>query len=311
MTFSDPNLPDSAARQYQPAQYPPPQYGAPQYPPPPYEPVQHATQAYPAQPYPAQPYAGQPYPGQPYPPQYASAYPAAYPPAYTSGYPVEYAAVTQRQSLAGLATALRALLVITSVVSAALVAAWLNELRLLSAIRTDPASVNIDTAKTADSFVAMVTGFRILLLIATGVVTIIWLYRARINAGSYGGHPQGRSPAWSIGGWFIPVACLWIPYTIVVDAQLASEQGPRGLRSVSVIRAWWAAWVLGNVASFAARGADSHDLDSLTTHAQIALASAVLWLIAGLLMMAVVSRLSAAQGARNAQLVPGRTDRLL
>ncbi|WP_157749183.1 DUF4328 domain-containing protein [Jatrophihabitans sp. GAS493] len=292
MTFSDPNPSEYGTAQYQP---PPVQYQPVQYQPVQYQPVQ--------------------YPSQPYPPQHQSAYPPAYPAAYPAGYGglIE---PSPRRSVAGLAIALRVLLIAMTVISAAGVLAWLNELRLLSAVRSDPGSVDLETARTADDLVTLTNGVRILLLIATGVVTIVWLHRARVNAGSYGGHRQRYSPGWSIGGWFIPVASLWIPYAIVVDAQLASEPtqppaGARGGRSVLVIRAWWGMWVLGNLATLAGRGGDSNDLDSLTTHARLALAGATGWLVAGLLMMPVVSRLSAVQTRRNVQLIGGRTDRHL
>lgn len=77
------------------------------------------------------------------------------------------------------------------------------------------------------------------LVAATAFVT--WLYQARRNAARLGGVPEW-APAWAVGGWFIPVAGLVIPYLVVRDVWRAtgptSQPPPVG---------WWWASVLGTV----------------------------------------------------------------
>jgi len=62
---------------------------------------------------------------------------------------------------------------------------------------------------------------------------VAWLYRARRNAGRLSGSLQW-APGWAIGGWFIPVASLVIPYLVVRDVRRASAPAPQ-----PVPVGWW------------------------------------------------------------------------
>jgi hypothetical protein len=91
----------------------------------------------------------------------------------------------------------------------------------------------------ADAFSRLVAVSTIVVMIAAGVVFLVWLWRARLNAewigeldvlrGSVDGEVtpvvnlHRRSRGWVIGGWFCPVVNLWLPYQIVAD--IASGPG--------------------------------------------------------------------------------------
>ncbi len=64
---------------------------------------------------------------------------------------------------------------------------------------------------------------------------VTWLYRARRNAGRLGG-ALAWAPGWAVGGWFIPVASLVIPYLVVQDVRRAS--GPTA--QLAPVGWWWA-----------------------------------------------------------------------
>jgi hypothetical protein len=64
---------------------------------------------------------------------------------------------------------------------------------------------------------------------------VTWLYRARRNAGRLGGSLEW-APGWTVGGWFIPVGGLVIPYLVVRDVLRAS--GPA--RRPAPVGWWWA-----------------------------------------------------------------------
>lgn len=71
------------------------------------------------------------------------------------------------------------------------------------------------------------------LLVAVAAV-IAWLYQARREAERLGGTP-GWAPWWVVGGWFVPVANLVVPYLVVRDVWRASRAGPAG-----PVGRWWA-----------------------------------------------------------------------
>jgi hypothetical protein len=64
---------------------------------------------------------------------------------------------------------------------------------------------------------------------------ITWLYQARRNAGRLGG-AMTWAPGWAVGGWFIPVARLVIPYLVVRDVRRASGPTPQ----LAPVGWWWA-----------------------------------------------------------------------
>lgn len=87
-------------------------------------------------------------------------------------------------------------------------------------------------------------GIRIaaVLLLAAGVVFLLWLYQARVNAEMLAARPLWLGRGWAIGAWFVPLANLMLPPMVVADVRRASSG-----RSSSLVAAWWTA-VLGAVA---------------------------------------------------------------
>ena len=62
--------------------------------------------------------------------------------------------------------------------------------------------------------------------VSAGVVFLVWWRRARVNAESFGGTAaQRRSRSWVVGGWFTPVANLWVPYQRRERAAHGCESG--------------------------------------------------------------------------------------
>jgi Domain of unknown function (DUF4328) len=70
---------------------------------------------------------------------------------------------------------------------------------------------------------------------------VAWLYQARRNAGRMGGSLKW-APGWAVGGWFIPVASLVIPYLVMRDVRRASAPAPQ-----PVPVGWWWTSVLVTV----------------------------------------------------------------
>jgi hypothetical protein len=81
---------------------------------------------------------------------------------------------------------------------------------------------------------AMADRLWILGALAAAVAFITWLYQTRRNAGRLGGTLEW-TPGWAVGGWFIPVASLVIPYLVVRDVRRASAPAPQPVQ----VGWWW------------------------------------------------------------------------
>lgn len=146
--------------------------------------------------------------------------------------------------------------------SAASVLTALGALNLASVIRSSPDPVIVDNAFTHVGE----TGVVVLALLAlsvgslvSGILFIIWLFKAS-NAMDRRG-PIGRSwsSGWAIGGWFIPLASLVIPKLVFAEleriAQVPYGGVPIGERWKPYPRSgisdlWWLMWVSASVVGF-------------------------------------------------------------
>lgn len=129
-----------------------------------------------------------------------------------------------------------------------------------------------------------VNGFFLLFAFGLAVAFLAWLSRTVEITPALGGGTPSTSPAWSIIWWFIPIAFLWKPYTVVREVweRLATpeRQGGGGL-----VVAWWLAWLgaalLGRAEDIAARGAESWE--SVESAAALGVWSSISSLVAAIL----------------------------
>lgn len=113
--------------------------------------------------------------------------------------------------------------------------------------------------------------------VATGVLTIIWMFRMAGNVRSYG-RMTTWSPLFAIFGWFLPPMVLYvIPFLVLRELWKASEpttvDGTDGWKRAEDTPLLWAWFVLFGVlpailfavqiGSFAANGLPTGDLDSI------------------------------------------------
>ncbi|MFE2877730.1 DUF4328 domain-containing protein [Streptomyces roseus] len=111
--------------------------------------------------------------------------------------------------------------------------------------------------------------FHAVTLLACAAVFITWFHRALRTAAAQAPGRFGKGPGWGIGAWFIPFACLWLPYRIAVDmwseSLRQSPAGARGNASFLPVNLWWGSFV-GSVLlqQYAAlRYRSAADLDAL------------------------------------------------
>jgi len=168
-----------------------------------------------------------PYPGTP-------AAPDALPPP-PQGQP---AAVVSTHGLA-VGAALTAIVVtVIEVVEVPL--AWAAQDAYLDAADAGTSSLDV---LTAYDFVGLPWVFA---MIASFVVTCMWLYRVRTNVELTRREVHhARSKGWVWGGWIVPVVALWFPFQIVRDV----TQPLRQALSIGLLGWWWAFWLLTTFSS--------------------------------------------------------------
>ena len=90
---------------------------------------------------------------------------------------------------------------------------------------------------------------QIIAYIVTGLAFLFWIHRAYQNLSALDTGDPEYSPRWAVGGFFVPFLNLVRPYQIVSEIWLKSEPDP--LRPTVtpplLIKAWWAAFIVGNV----------------------------------------------------------------
>lgn len=86
-----------------------------------------------------------------------------------------------------------------------------------------------------------------LLLLPAGVLVIVWMWRSAKNLEAFPRRQGDLDSGWAIGGWFIPIANLFLPYRVM--SQIAREE--LAAWWAGIVGLWWACWVLNFLGSFA------------------------------------------------------------
>jgi Domain of unknown function (DUF4328) len=97
------------------------------------------------------------------------------------------------------------------------------------------------------------------------IAFIAWLSRTVENVPPLGGGTPHDSPRWAIAWWFVPIAFLWKPYTIVSDAWRRLGTSVRRSGSTLVV-IWWLGFVGSTIlARYVAAASDLADVNELNT----------------------------------------------
>lgn len=147
------------------------------------------------------------------------------------------------------------------------------------------------------------------LFVATGIVFIVWFHRLRKNAEVWAGDLQSRKPGWAIGGWFIPLANLWIPRGIAADIWRASRWQPYaadGRGEMTLLNSWWTLFAVGMVVDRIAGQLYkfAETAEAYTTAAYWSLAAYALDIGAAVLAILFVRRLTSMQHAKATGMIP-------
>lgn len=118
------------------------------------------------------------------------------------------------------------------------------------------AGQHVDMLQVAENTtrIAMLVLLRLSLCTFAAVAFLRWMYTSHRNLPALYAPPQLYSSGWAIGGWFLPVANLMIPYQVMQEIFRGSE--PYGLRQTPTLRLgspsgvvdlWWCGWITYNI----------------------------------------------------------------
>lgn len=156
-------------------------------------------------------------------------------------------------------------------------------------------------------------------LLVTGVLVMIWLYRARRNLDAMPVPAPGLRAGWAVGGWFVPLANLVVPARVMASVVRCSLPGAR--RMPALVWLWWITYVGGNAidAVLSRRGSGAwHSMPTVITgsadyqayidyfsnEASNTIPGIVVLSVAGVLLSILVMRVSRAQTAYLAAAAP-------
>ncbi|NED92795.1 DUF4328 domain-containing protein [Streptomyces sp. SID11233] len=211
----------------------------------------------------------------------------------------------------GLAKAVVVLLVVVAVADLLAVAADLNVRMLIGNgldAGPDGGFVGIDQADAdrADTLYAAAGVLQLLAILAAAVGFLLWFWRVRANAEIFDASAQPMRPGWAIGGWFVPVAGLWLPRRIAGGIWTASAQtntdGTWRQVSHAPMNLWWGAWVVSMVfGRFASSQYDRAELpQQIMDAASTMMVSDLLDIVAAVFAILFVRKLTRMQGERAA-----------
>ncbi|MFF8607453.1 DUF4328 domain-containing protein [Streptomyces sp. NPDC015346] len=207
----------------------------------------------------------------------------------------------------GLSYAVVALLAAVIVADAALFAAALDVRLLMAGDLND----HPHPAGFAHMGVEAATVVQGLIGLALMVVFIIWFFRVRKNAGVFAPDLHRGGPGWAIGAWFVPVANLWWPRSVAAGTWRASRRDPYGDgkvegESFALLNWWWTFWTLTNLAGLFASAVyeDANTVEGFAAGALALMVSAVVDIVAALLAILFVRRLTSMQHAKATGMIP-------
>lgn len=214
------------------------------------------------------------------------------------------------RSPARLSSVVIALLTVHVVFDAAAAIADWQMLDLLQRVR-DGAAVTFEEASAHDDRVFYAGLLQFAGVILAGIPFLMWFRRVYRNLGPLGVQMLRFKPGWAVGGWFVPFLGLARPKSIANDVWRASNpelprdlvEPPEGAPVPGVMNWWWGTFLVGWWLYPVDTGGDLNpSLDELMTQVQRALAADAFLVVAGILAILVVRKITLRQEQRHATL---------
>jgi hypothetical protein len=151
--------------------------------------------------------------------------------------------------------------------------------------------------------------FYILVYVVAGTLFLVWVNRSNKNLHAIGMTDMQFSPGWAVGWWFVPFINLVRGHTIVKELWEGSDspslQVSDAKKAPQLLDFWWGAWLIsGLLARISGRmvNGDSPSLDDFQNSAYLGIAGSLVSLVAGYLVIRIVSAISEAQSNKRRQI---------
>lgn len=161
-------------------------------------------------------------------------------------------------------------------------------------------------------FVGLSVLLGLVLTALCAVLFVRWFRRAYENLLALGEPVLAHAPIWAVAGFFVPILHLFRPYQIAKEIWHGSDPeldttGPLGNiaeRGQTPVTLWWGFWIgsniLSNVATRAGTGGDG--FDALRNAQIVTMISEVLAIVAGILAIRMIRRVTSWQNTKHAAL---------
>jgi hypothetical protein len=167
---------------------------------------------------------------------------------------------------------------------AGLALVWnLEQRALFHRAQHHPFSVSLDDVRDSQARADFLNHALPVLVVVTAAFFITWLYVQYRRLHSSSAHAR-LAPGWAIGGWFVPIVNLVLPYLVVADVWKAT--GGRRSGGRALVACWWASYLLSGVLALSANGAED---DATTLHDALHVNSLYLARAGSLLVAAVLA----------------------
>ncbi len=224
----------------------------------------------------------------------------SYAPLTSTGYPQP---PPPPRLLAGLGTITQLLLTAQLLAAIGLLFPVLHQRRLIDRAGDHPGSVSRSAALSADHAVAAFADAVTGLFLVTGLVWLVWFFRARTNVTAWSPAYERYHPHWAVWSWICPVVSLWFPYLITRDVLDDTEHRPSTAHLTRPARplllGWWIGYALLQLLWVIEQSLQrSGSVTGLGLHSDLEVATVVVRIVSASLAIAVVRRLTTAQTER-------------
>jgi heme/copper-type cytochrome/quinol oxidase subunit 2 len=171
----------------------------------------------------------------------------------------------------------------------------------------------LDVNSSADALTA-VARFAILLLVAVGILWLVWQYRAQSNLRALGASGLRFEPGWVVAWWLIPFANIVFPYLTMRELMKASDPAAGavdwpGRPTPRLLVAWWAAWLARvpfNVLAVTAAPRIRPAIEQLVRREYFSIGIDVVTIVAAILAILVIREVDARQEKKHARVTAYR-----
>lgn len=199
-----------------------------------------------------------------------------------------------------ISTAVVVLLACAAAASLALVGALINRTTFASDVENGNFESTAAMVRDADAVDGAVEAAGVALtavLLACGIVFIIWEWRCAKNAELLAHGAPRFGPGWAIGGWLIPFANLVIPVLVMQDlwrstSGAARTDGSSRARPGSALVGWWWAAFVPSAVLTRFRPGDVETIDELQRLDTMGIIGGVVAVVAAFLAIRLVRELT-------------------